>query len=163
MNRLRAAIRWLSPRSSSSHSAARKNPRHDVEGDDAFGPLAVAVDVERDAHAEHGAVGRPLPALEIVGRETLQVREEDLALAAGATGRLEQLVVEVAHLVGGEGPRQSRRDRVRDAISGAAGPTTALLAREIASAGLFIVAELGETESAIFARSLSVKRPAGES
>ena len=82
----------------------RQNPRDDIEGNDPLGPLAVPVNVEGDPHSQHRAIGGPLPPLKIVGRQAFQMREQDLAFAARQTGRLEEFVVEVANLIGGEWP-----------------------------------------------------------
>ncbi len=69
--------------------AGPEHPRHDVEGDDAFGPLSVPVDVEGDAQPQHRAVGRELPAFEIVAGHPLQIGKQSFRFAPGPAARFE--------------------------------------------------------------------------
>ena len=98
-------MRCFSPRSIRSHSRGVDDPRHDVERPDLFGAGLVAIDVERDAHVQQGQVGRLLAALQFAVGERHQAAGQQLGPRAGASVRLEHLVVEAAGLIGIESHR----------------------------------------------------------
>src|SRR5207253_5655275 len=75
------------------------NPRHDVERKDLFGTRVVAINIERDAHAEQSLFGRLLvPAQLCVPDRTNPLQQQARTWARRAV-RLEHLIVKISGVV----------------------------------------------------------------
>ena len=101
------------PRSMCSHSAARDDPRDQVEREDPLDPLLLAVDGEADALIEERGVDGVAPRLELLDAQRRELLGEHAVVRPRPAGRLEHLVEErtgvVAALVGEDGGLGGRR------------------------------------------------------
>ena len=82
-----------------SHSCGGDDARDQVEGEDAFGPGGVAVDVEGDAHLQQQTLGGVFIAEQLTGVERLDDFLDQLDVRPRRPSRLEHLVVEAFVLV----------------------------------------------------------------